>query len=62
MSKRLFGKLMVMLVAVGAMSLLQGCGEDDNLAYSFMWRSAGVAPAPGTSPVMIQVSSAGFTW
>ncbi len=59
MSKRLLMKLALVMVTLGAMTLLQGCGEDDDLVYSFVWRSTGFAPTAGTSGVLIQVSSVG---
>jgi hypothetical protein len=39
MSKRLALKLAVTILAFGAVTLLQGCGEDDDLVYSFVWQS-----------------------
>jgi len=55
MSKRIVAKLAVTFIALVAATLLQGCGQDDDLMYSFVW-------APGamdTAPAVFQVSS---TW
>ncbi len=43
MSKRLMTKLAVAIMALGAAALRQGCGEDADVAYMFVW-----APANGT--------------
>ena len=60
MSKRLVVKLAVAIITLGAVTLLQGCGdEDDEVGYSFVWVSSGFMPASGTSPAEIQVSG---TW
>jgi hypothetical protein len=53
MSKRVLLKLAVVMVALGAMMLLQGCGEDDDLAYSFVWAPTGA----GTAPAVFTLSS-----
>jgi hypothetical protein len=63
MSKRLVVKLAMAVIALGAVTLLQGCGDmDDDIGYSFTWTSSGFMSDPGTSPVQIQVSSVGPTW
>ncbi len=60
MSKKLVVRLAMAVAALSALTLLQGCiGEDDDIAYSFVWRSTGFAPASGASTVVIQVSSPG---
>ena len=58
MSKRVLVKLAVMMIALGAMTLLQGCGEDDDLAYSFVWAPTGA----GTASALFTVSSGGAAW
>jgi len=46
MDKRLALKLATAIIALWAVTLLQGCGEDDDVAYSFVW-----AP-PASGPVL----------
>ena len=46
MDKRLALKLAMAIIALWAVTLLQGCGEDDDVAYSFVW-----AP-PASGPVL----------
>ena len=60
MSKRRLTKLALMVFALGAITLLQGCiGEDDDLMYNFMWAPSGSMSTPSTSTSTIQV---GGTW
>jgi hypothetical protein len=45
MSKRLVVKVAVAITALGALTLLPGCGEDeDGLTYGFVWAPVGFAP------------------
>ena len=37
MNRRLALKLAMAIIALGAVTLLQGCGEEDDFAYSFVW-------------------------
>jgi hypothetical protein len=46
MNKRLALKLAMAIVVLWAVTLLQGCGEEDDFAYSFVW-----AP-PASGPVL----------
>ncbi len=63
MSKRLVVRLALVIVALSAVTLLQGCCDlDDDFAYSFMWTSSDFQSASGTSPVLIQVSSVRAGW
>ena len=55
MNKRMLARLAMVIVAVGAMTLLQGC-ESDDYAYTFIW-----APSTGNSSAIF-VSSGGGTW
>ena len=57
MSKRVMAKLVVAIVALCAMTLLQGCGEDEDLAYSFIW-----APSTGNATAVFMSSGGGGTW
>jgi len=56
MSKRLVFKLALMVAALGAVTLLQGCGDDDSLVYRFVYAPMGLgspfdtAPVPGQAP------------
>jgi hypothetical protein len=60
MSKRFVARLAVAILALGAVSLLQGCGgEDDEFAYSFVWSSTGFMPSAGSAPPILQLSG---TW
>jgi hypothetical protein len=48
MSKRLVVKLAVTVAVLGAMTLLQGCGEEeDGLVLRFAWSPVGFAPSIG---------------
>jgi hypothetical protein len=60
MSKRLMLRLALVIAALSATTLLQGCGgDDDDLSYSFVWVSGG---SMGSSGASVQMSSAGPTW
>ena len=58
MSKRLVFKLAVMVAALSAVTLLPGCGEDDDVVIGGAWMPAGA----GTLPMMVlgTGASAGF--
>ncbi len=45
MNRRLSGKLLLVLAAVGAMTLLQGCGQDDeDFVIGTAWAPVGSVP------------------
>ena len=50
MSKRLLVKMAVAITALSAVTLLSGCGEDDDLAISAAWAPVGFVPAFATVP------------
>jgi hypothetical protein len=56
MNKQVLMKLAVVIVMLGAMTLLQGCSDDD-YAYSFIW-----APSTGNASALFTVSSTGGPW
>lgn len=47
MSKRLAVKLAVLIAALGAMTLLQGCGEEDGIEIGGVWAPVGSMPLIG---------------
>jgi hypothetical protein len=49
MSKRLGVKLALAIAAVSAMTLLQGCGEDDDVSIGLAWGPVGSVPIPAFS-------------
>ncbi len=60
MSKQLLVKVAVAIVAVSAMTLLQGCeDEEDGMVVSFAWAPAGMAPIP--QPAFASVGAATST-
>ena len=60
MNKRIVAKLAVAIIALGVVTLLQGCADEDGeIGYSFMWAPTHFTPAGGTAPTLIQVSG---TW
>ena len=60
MSQRFVARMAVAIIALGAVTLLPGCGgEDDDFAYSFVWSSTGFMPNAGSAPPLLQVSG---TW
>jgi hypothetical protein len=60
MSKRLMLRLALMIAALSATMLLQGCGgADDDFSYSFIWVSGGSTASSGAS---VQMSSVGPVW
>jgi len=50
MSKRLAMKLAVAITALSAVTLLSGCGDDDELVIGTAWAPVGFVPAFGGSP------------
>ncbi len=54
MSKRIVMKLAMAVMVLGAAALLQGCGEDDDITYSFVWAPTTGMPNGGA---IIYVSS-----
>jgi hypothetical protein len=68
MSKRLVVKLAVMMTALSAVTLLSGCGEDDDVVFGAVWMpcipgvtfgSAGFATSTGATGGGGQAASAG---
>jgi hypothetical protein len=49
----------VAITALGAMTLLSGCGEDDQFAVSFAWGPVGYVPAFWTAPTAIVGATGG---
>ncbi len=47
MNKRLAVKLAVVVAALSAMTLLQGCGEDDGIEIGGAWAPIGSVPLAG---------------
>ena len=45
MSKRLGTRLAVAITALGAMTLLSGCGEENRVIFSGAWAPVGYVPA-----------------
>ena len=50
MSKRLLVKMAVAITALSAVTLLSGCGEDDDLTISAAWAPVGFVPPFATVP------------
>jgi len=49
MSKRLVFKLAVMVAALSGMTLLQGCGDEENsTVFKFVWAPVGFVPGIST--------------
>ena len=59
MSKRLVVKMAVAITALGAVTLLSGCGEDDGFVIGAAWAPIGFVPAFGAAPVSVGGSGGG---
>ena len=46
MSKRLGAKVTLVIAALSVMTLLQGCGGDDETVYGVAWAPIGSVPIP----------------
>lgn len=47
MSKRLGVRVALAIATLSVMTLLQGCGDDDGIGYSFVWAPVGSVAIPG---------------
>ncbi len=59
MSKRLVVKMAVAIAALSAVTLLSGCGEEDDLAFSAAWSPIGFVPAFATVPTFAAGAAGG---
>ena len=60
MSKRLVYKLAVMVATLSAVTLLQGCGDEENsLPFSYVWAPVGFVPMFSTGTAAGQNSGGG---
>ena len=59
MSKRLGVKAALAIAALSAMTLLQGCGEEEGFVIGAAWAPIGSVPLPGFMPGFSQGAAGG---
>ena len=59
MRKRLVSKVVMMIVTLGAMTVLQGCDENNGLAYRFAWMPVMPGVTVGTAGITVNSGATG---